>query len=145
RRASEREAFGSKLADKQFVQDFVAKSRMEVDQARLLTMLAAWKMDTEGKRAARQEISMIKVVAANMVMDVLDRAIQVHGSLGMSDDPPLAWMWGFSRMLRAADGPDEVHKRVIARREINRWSKPDAAGGDGSAPEAAAPASAATS
>jgi acyl-CoA dehydrogenase len=125
RRASEREAFGSKLADKQFVQDFVAKSRMEVDQARLLTMLAAWKMDTEGKRAARQEISMIKVVAANMVMDVLDRAIQVHGSLGMSDDTPLAWMWRFSRMLKVADGPDEVHKMVIARREINRWSKAD--------------------
>jgi acyl-CoA dehydrogenase len=125
RRASEREAFGSKLADKQFVQDFIAKSRMEVDQARLLTMLAAWKMDTAGKRAARQEISMIKVVAANMVMDVLDRAIQVHGSLGMSDDTPLAWMWRFSRMLKVADGPDEVHKMVIARREINRWSKAD--------------------
>jgi acyl-CoA dehydrogenase len=147
RRASEREAFGSKLADKQFVQDFVAKSRMEVDQARLLTMLAAWKMDTEGKRAARQEISMIKVVAANMVMDVLDRAIQVHGSLGMSDDTPLAWMWRFSRMLKVADGPDEVHKMVIARREINRWSKAGAAGGDGAAPDASAakPASAATS
>ena len=146
RRASERESFGSKLADKQFVQDFVAKSRMEVDQARLLTMLAAWKMDTAGKRAARQEISMIKVVAANMVMDVLDRAIQVHGSLGMSDDTPLAWMWRFSRMLRVADGPDEVHKMVIARREINRWSKADeVAAGDGAAPAAAHPtASAAT-
>jgi acyl-CoA dehydrogenase len=144
RRASEREAFGSKLADKQFVQDFIAKSRMEVDQARLLTMLAAWKMDTEGKRAARQEISMIKVVAANMVMDVLDRAIQVHGSLGMSDDTPLAWMWRFSRMLKVADGPDEVHKMVIARREINRWSKADEAAADGSAPDAAeAPAAAA--
>jgi acyl-CoA dehydrogenase len=136
RRAAERESFGSKLADKQFVQDFIAKSRMEVDQARLLTMLAAWKMDTAGKRAARQEISMIKVVAANMVMDVLDRAIQVHGSLGMSDDTPLAWMWRFSRMLKVADGPDEVHKMVIARREINRWSKADeAAAVDGATPE----------
>ena len=75
-------------------------------------------MDTEGKRRARQEISEIKVVAANMVMDVLDRAIQVHGSLGMSDDTPLAAMWRFSRMLRVADGPDEVHKMVIARREL---------------------------
>src|SRR4051794_11005603 len=137
RRASERESFGSKLADKQFVQDFVAKSRMEVDQARLLTMLAAWKMDTAGKRAARQEISMIKVVAANMVMDVLDRAIQVHGSLGMSDDTPLAWMWRFSRMLRVADGPDEVHKMVIARREINRWSKAEEQAGDGASPNLA--------
>ena len=136
RRAASREAFGSKLADKQFVQDFIAKSRMEVDQARLLTMLAAWKMDTAGKRAARQEISMIKVVAANMVMDVLDRAIQVHGSLGMSDDTPLAWMWRFSRMLKVADGPDEVHKMVIARREVNRWTKGDEAGGDGAAPAA---------
>src|SRR4051794_21780716 len=123
RRANERETFGGKLAEKQFVQDFVAKSRMEVDQARLLTLSAAWQMDTEGKRAARQAISMIKVVAANVVMDVLDRAIQVHGALGMSDDTPLAWMWRFSRMLRVADGPDEVHKMVIARRELNRWAK----------------------
>jgi acyl-CoA dehydrogenase len=119
-RANSRETFGEKLADKQFVQDFVARSRMEVDQARLLTLSAAWKMDTAGKRAARQQISMIKVVAANMVMDVLDRAIQVHGALGMSDDTPLAGMWRFSRMLKVADGPDEVHKMVIARRELNR-------------------------
>jgi acyl-CoA dehydrogenase len=123
RRANEREAFGGKLAEKQFVQDFVARSRMEVDQARLLTLSAAWQMDTKGKRAARQSISMIKVVAANVVMDVLDRAIQVHGALGMSDDTPLAWMWRFSRMLRVADGPDEVHKMVIARRELHRWAK----------------------
>ena len=80
-------------------------------------------MDTEGKRAARQSISMIKVVAANVVMDVLDRAIQVHGALGMSDDTPLAGMWRFSRMLKVADGPDEVHKMVIARRELNHWAK----------------------
>jgi acyl-CoA dehydrogenase len=123
RRANARETFGGKLAEKQFVQDFVARSRMEVDQARLLTLKAAWQMDTEGKRAARQTISMIKVVAANVVMDVLDRAIQVHGALGMSDDTPLAWMWRFSRMLRVADGPDEVHKVVIARRELHRWAK----------------------
>jgi acyl-CoA dehydrogenase len=80
-------------------------------------------MDTEGKRAARQAISAIKVVAANIVMDVLDRAIQIHGSLGMTDDTPLAALWRFSRMLRLADGPDEVHKMVLARRELNRWSK----------------------
>ena len=123
RRANEREAFGSKLAEKQFVQDFVARSRMEIEQARLLTLKAAWVMDTEGKKAARREISMIKVVAANVVMDVLDRAIQVHGSLGMSDDTPLAAMWRYSRMLRIADGPDEVHKMVIARRELNHWAK----------------------
>ena len=122
-RAAEREAFGGPLADKQFVQDFIAKSRMEIDQARLLTLYAAWKMDTVGKRAARQEISMIKVVAANVVMDVLDRAIQVHGALGMTDDTPLAMMWRYSRMLRLADGPDEVHKMVIARREVGRQVK----------------------
>ena len=123
RRANTREAFGGALAEKQFVQDFIARSRMEVDQARLLTLYAAWKMDTAGKRAARQEISMIKVVAANVVMDVLDRAIQVHGALGMTDDTPLAMMWRYSRMLRIADGPDEVHKMVIARRELGRWAK----------------------
>jgi acyl-CoA dehydrogenase len=135
RRANEREAFGGKLAEKQFIQDFVAKSRMEVEQARLLTLYAAWRMDTDGKRAARQHISMIKVVAANVVMDVLDRAIQTHGSLGMTEDTPLATMWRYSRMLRIADGPDEVHKMVIARRELGRWAKraeEEAAGsGDG--------------
>jgi acyl-CoA dehydrogenase len=123
RRANEREAFGGPLADKQFVQESIAASRMEIDQARLLTLYAAWKMDTEGKRAARQAISAIKVIAANMVMDVLDRAIQIHGSLGMTDDTPLAALWRFSRMLRLADGPDEVHKMVLARRELNRWAK----------------------
>src|SRR6476646_794784 len=141
RRANERETFGGKLADKQFVQDFIARSRMEVDQARLFTLYAAWKMDTAGKRAARQEISMIKVVAANVVMDVLDRAIQVHGALGMSDDTPLAWMWRFSRMLRVAGGPDEVPKVVIARRELHRWAKAAGASADGAgAPAPAAPA-----
>ncbi|MCB0857764.1 MAG: acyl-CoA dehydrogenase family protein [Solirubrobacterales bacterium] len=126
-RAADREAFGGPLADKQFVQDFIAKSRMEIDQARLLSLNAAWLMDTVGKRAARQQISMIKVVAANMVMDVLDRALQVHGSLGMSDDTPLAAMWRYSRMLKLADGPDEVHKMVIARREVGRFLKKRAA------------------
>jgi len=123
RRANERSAFGGPLGDKQFVQESIATSRMEIDQARLLTIFAAWKMDTEGKRAARQQISAIKIVAANMVMNVLDRAIQIHGSLGMTDDTPLAPMWRYSRMLRIADGPDEVHKMVLARRELNRWSK----------------------
>ncbi len=135
--ANRREAFGSKLAEKQFIQDFVAKSRMEIEQARLLTLYAAWKMDTQGKREARREISMIKVVAANVVMDVVDRAIQTHGSLGMSDDTPLALFWRFSRMLRIADGPDEVHKMVIARRELNRWAKEDTESSNGANAEAA--------
>jgi acyl-CoA dehydrogenase len=123
RRANERVAFGGPLGEKQFVQEWIAASRMEIDQARLLTMYAAWKMDTDGKRSARQAISAIKVVAANIVMNVLDRSIQVHGSLGMTDDTPLAALWRFSRMLRLADGPDEVHKMVLARRELNRWAK----------------------
>jgi acyl-CoA dehydrogenase len=123
RRANSRESFGSRLGEKQFVQDFIAKSRIEIDGARLMVLHAAWKMDTEGKRAARQDISMIKVVAANVCMDVIDRAIQVHGALGVSDDTPLALMWRQLRMLRLADGPDEVHKMVIALRELNRWRK----------------------
>ena len=132
RRANERHSFGGPLAEKQFVQDFIAKSRIETDGARLMVLNAAWKMDTEGKRAARQEISMTKVVAANVVMDVLDRAIQVHGALGVSDDTPLAMMWRSLRMLRLADGPDEVHKMVIAMRELNRWKKAEeSADGDG--------------
>jgi acyl-CoA dehydrogenase len=131
RRANERSAFGSTLADKQFVQEAIASSRMEIDQARLLTLFAAWKMDSESKRAARQQISAIKIVAANMVMDVLDRAIQIHGSLGMTDDIPLAALWRFSRMLRLADGPDEVHKMVLARRELNHWAKRDEAAASG--------------
>jgi acyl-CoA dehydrogenase len=122
-RAATRSAFGGPLAEKQFVQDMIAKSRMEIDQARLLTLYAAWKMDTVGKREARQEISMIKVVAANVCMKVLDRAIQVHGALGVSDDTPLARMWRDLRMLRLADGPDEVHKAVIARRELKRFAR----------------------
>jgi acyl-CoA dehydrogenase len=122
RHANTRKAFGSTLGEKQFVQEWIASSRMEIDQARLLTMYAAWKMDTYGKKRARQEISMIKVVAPNMLMNVLDRAIQCLGSLGVSDDTPVAAMWRHSRALRLADGPDEVHKMVIARRELHRFA-----------------------
>jgi acyl-CoA dehydrogenase len=139
-RAIEREAFGGPLADKQFVQDFIARSRIEIDGARLMTMHAAWKMDTEGKRAARQEISEIKVVAANVFMDVLDRAIQVHGALGASDDLPLALMWRQGRWLRLADGPYEVHKMAIALRELKgakaRMDETVAASPNGAGPEA---------
>jgi acyl-CoA dehydrogenase len=120
-RAHERHSFGGPLAEKQFVQDFIAQSRMEIDSARLMVLHAAWKMDTEGKRAARQQISMIKVIAAQMHQAVLDRAMQVHGALGMSDDTPLATMWRQGRWLRIADGPDEVHKMVVALRELNRF------------------------
>lgn len=120
--ANTRESFGSKLGEKQFVQEWIASSRMEIDQARLLTQYAAWKMDTLGKKEARQELSMVKVVVPNMMMTVLDRAIQCLGALGVSDDTPVASMWRNGRALRIADGPDEVHKMVIARRELRRFS-----------------------
>ncbi|HLM27598.1 MAG TPA: acyl-CoA dehydrogenase family protein [Thermoleophilaceae bacterium] len=137
-RAQRRESFGGKLADKQFVQDFVAKSRMEIDSARLMVLHAAWKMDTEGKREARQEISMVKVIAAQMHQEVVDRAMQVHGALGMSDDVPLALAWRQGRWLRIADGPDEVHKASIARRELNRF-KPEKTSAQGNGANAKVP------
>ena len=122
RNANSREVAGGLLRDKQFIQEFVATSRMEIDQARLLTLHAAHKMDKYGKKDARQEISMIKVVVPNMMMNVLDRVIQSLGALGVSDDTPVAAMWRHGRMLRIADGPDEVHKMVIARRELKRFA-----------------------
>jgi acyl-CoA dehydrogenase len=122
RHANDRVVAGSRLAEKQIVQDWVANSRMEIDQARLLTQFAAWKMDKLGKQAARQELSMVKVVVPNMMMTVLDRAIQCLGALGVSDDTPIAAMWRNGRALRIADGPDEVHKMVIARRELKRFA-----------------------
>src|SRR3954454_8627343 len=141
-RANTRVAFGSPLGEKQFVQDFIATSRIEIDSARWLVLNAAWQMDTYGKREARQAISLTKVSAANVVMDVLDRAIQVHGALGVSDDTPLAVMWRQLRMLRLADGPDEVHKMVIAMREMNRWANDPSTEGYGGPAEAAQPAAA---
>ena len=122
RNANSREVAGGLLRDKQFVQEWVATSRMEIDQARLLTLYAAHKMDRYSKREARQEISMIKVVVPNMMMNVLDRVIQSLGALGVSDDTLVAGMWRSGRSLRLADGPDEVHKMVIARRELKRFA-----------------------
>jgi acyl-CoA dehydrogenase len=121
KRADSRVAFGSKLTEKQTIQNWIAQSRMQIDAARLLVLYAAWKMDTIGKKEARQEISMIKVVAANTYLDVLDRAIQVHGAMGVTNDTPLARMWQHARTLRIVDGPDEVHLQGIARREIRRY------------------------
>lgn len=120
-RANTRWAFGSYLADKANIQDWIADSRIEIDSTRLMVMNAAWKMDTAGKKAARNEISMIKVMAAEMVMRVLDRAMQLYGAAGLSDDFPLARFWRQSRGLRIADGPDEVHRMAIARRELRKW------------------------
>jgi acyl-CoA dehydrogenase len=121
KRAASRYAFGSKLIEKQTIQTWIAESRMQIDAARLLVLYAAWKMDSVGKREARQEISMIKVVAARCYLDVLDRAIQVHGAMGVTNDTPLAHMWQHARTLRIVDGPDEVHLQAIARREIRPY------------------------
>lgn len=120
-RANTRFTHGSYLGEKANIQEWIADSRIEIDSTRLMVLHAAWKMDTAGKKEARNEISMIKVMAANMVMRVLDRAIQLYGAAGVSDDFPIARMWRESRALRIADGPDEVHRMVIARRELRKW------------------------
>jgi acyl-CoA dehydrogenase len=120
RRAGERAAFGSTLAAKGVVQQQIAESRMELEQARLLVLKTAWLIDEVGAQGARSEIAAIKVVAPRVAAAVLDRAIQVHGGAGVSDDLPLARMWATSRVLRIADGPDEVHLRSVARSELAR-------------------------
>jgi acyl-CoA dehydrogenase len=119
-RARERIAFGGPIAAQGVVQDWIAEARWRIDQARLLVLHTAWLLDTVGNREARREISAIKVVAPRTMLWVLDKAIQVHGGAGVSDDTPLARMWAHGRTLRIADGPDEVHQMVLARREIGR-------------------------
>ncbi len=118
RRSVQRVAFGKPLARQGVVQEWIAESRMAIEQARLLTLKAAWMIDTVGAKGARKEIAAIKVVAPRMALEVVDRAIQVHGGAGVSDDTPLAMMWAGLRSLRLADGPDEVHLRDIARLEL---------------------------
>jgi acyl-CoA dehydrogenase len=118
RRALSRTTFGQPLAMRANVQDWIAESRIEIEMARLLTLKAAWMMDTVGNRHARTEIAAIKVAAPNVALKVLDRAIQVHGGGGVSDDFGLASAYAHLRTLRLADGPDEVHKLSIARREL---------------------------
>ncbi len=118
RRAVSRVTFGQPLATRANIQDWIAESRVEIEMARLLTLKAAWLMDTVGNRHARTEIAAIKVAAPSIALKVIDRAIQVHGGGGVSDDFPLAWAYAHLRTLRLADGPDEVHKLSIARREL---------------------------
>ncbi len=119
-RAGSRVTFGQPVATRANVQDWIAESRIEIEMARLLTLKAAWLMDTVGNKHARTEIAAIKVAAPNVALRVVDRAIQVHGGAGISDDFPLAMMYAHLRTLRLADGPDEIHKRTIARQELRR-------------------------
>jgi acyl-CoA dehydrogenase len=119
-RVKEREAFGKPLAEQGVIQAWISDSRMEIDQARLLTLKAAHMMDTVGNKEARAEIAMIKVVAPNVALNVLDRAIQAHGGAGVSNDFPLAYSWASARTLRLADGPDEVHRTAVARLELKK-------------------------
>ncbi len=121
-RAQSRVAFGGPLSDQGTVRQAIAESRIEIEQARLLTLKAAWMIDEVGAKAARTEIAAIKVVAPRVACNVIDRAIQVHGGLGVSDDIPLARMYGWQRAMRIFDGPDEVHLRSIARWELARRS-----------------------
>ncbi|SEG66681.1 acyl-CoA dehydrogenase family protein [Bosea lathyri] len=119
-RSLQRKAFSRNLADYANVQDWIAEGRMEIDQARLLCLRAAWMMDTHGNKAARTEVSAIKVVATRLQTKIADRAIQVFGAGGLSNDTPLAFIYSWGRALRFIDGPDEVHLRTIARAEIKK-------------------------
>ena len=121
KRVLTRKAFGKELARQGVIQDWIAESRIRIEQARLLVLKAAWMMDTVGKEAARIEISAIKVVAPNVALFVVDKAIQAFGAAGVTEDFGLAEMYAGLRTLRLADGPDEVHKMVIARRELARY------------------------
>ena len=125
-RAKSRQMFGTALAERQFVQDFIARSRAEIDQARLVTAYAAWKLDEVGNREAREALSITKLVVPAMALNVVDRAIQVWGGAGVSEDTPLAGMARYNRMLRIGDGADEVHKQVIARMELAKVQASDA-------------------
>jgi acyl-CoA dehydrogenase len=120
RRVRTRVAFGRALAEQGTIRADIAESRMEIEQARLLTMKAAYLMDTVGNKEARGEIAMIKVVVPRMALRVLDRSIQAHGAAGVCDDFPMALMWAHSRTIRLADGPDEVHREAIAKLELRK-------------------------
>ena len=122
RRATARTAFGRTVAQQSVTQERIAEARCKIDMARLLTLKAAWLMDTAGNKVARNEIAMIKVVAPSMACQVIDWAIQVHGGGGMCDDFPLAYAYATARTLRFADGPDEVHRNALAKWELGKYS-----------------------
>ena len=120
-RAMSRVAFGKELARQGVIQEHIAESRIAIEQARLLTLKAAWMIDTVGAKGARMEIAAIKVVAPRVALEVIDRAIQVFGGAGVSNDVPLAQMYAFARTLRLVDGPDQVHLRDVARGELRKY------------------------
>ena len=120
-RALARTPFGRPLADQGVVQDWIAESRVRLEQARLLVLKAAWLMDTAGNKGAHTEIQAIKIITPGTVEWIIDKAIQTYGAAGVGQDTPLARLWAAARTLRLADGPDEVHKRSLARRELNRY------------------------
>ena len=122
RRASSRTAFGKLVSAQGVTQERIADARCKIDMARLLTLKAAWMMDTAGNKSARNEIAMIKVVAPTMACDVIDWAMQVHGGGGMCDDFPLAYSYASARTLRFADGPDEVHRNAVAKAELGKYA-----------------------
>ncbi|MGD0374963.1 MAG: acyl-CoA dehydrogenase family protein [Streptosporangiaceae bacterium] len=122
RRVTDRIAWGKPLAEQGVIQDWIAESRVRIESARLLVLKTAWLMDTVGNKGAHTEIQAIKVVTPRMAAWVIDKAIQAHGAAGVSQDFPLAQMWADSRSMRFADGPDEVHKRSLARRELRKYS-----------------------
>ncbi len=124
RRATQRVAFGRPVAEQGVTRERIAEARCLIEQARLLTLKAAWMMDVAGNKSAQGEIAMIKVVAPNMACKVIDWAIQVHGGAGMSDDFPLAYFYTSARTLRFADGPDEVHRNAIAKMELGKYAPP---------------------
>jgi acyl-CoA dehydrogenase len=119
-RAVSRTAFGKTIAQQTVTQERIAEARCMIDQARLLTLHAAWKMDAAGNKSAKAEIAMIKVVAPQMACQIIDWAMQVHGGAGMCQDTPLAYFYTLSRTLRFADGPDEVHRNAIAKLELGK-------------------------
>jgi acyl-CoA dehydrogenase len=122
-RSLQRTAFGKTLAQQGVTQERIAEARCSIEQARLLTLKAAYMMDTVGNKVAKAEIAMIKIVAPNMALKVIDWAMQIHGGMGISDDTPLAMMWSHQRTLRFADGPDEVHRYSLAKLELARHMK----------------------
>jgi acyl-CoA dehydrogenase len=121
KRATSRVAFGKALSEQGVVQEQIATSRLEIEQARLLVLKTAWLIDNHGAKGARTEIAGIKVIVPRIACAIIDRAIQIHGAGGMSDDFPLAYFYAWARALRMADGPDEVHLRTVAREELKRW------------------------